>query len=138
MPHAWTQPVNIDNGYEFLAHQPIEVMQYVCSNYLVIHEYEYWSEDPNFTALALAGPAEQAQVETILGRLREQAYQQSYLEWLNDESSMTAAQIVLDILQWPLLLGKQPPLTQERLHELLDSETYGTFTAALRNPEQWR
>lgn len=138
LPHAWSHPVCIDNGYHFLAHQPIEVMQDVCAQYLVIHEYEVWIEDPNFTALALAATAEQEKVTSILATLRERAYQQTYLAWLNDTDSMDAAQTVLDILQWPLLLGTQPPISQAALQQLLDDETYGTFSAALRHPQQWR
>lgn len=135
-PNVWTKPVYIDNGLCFRVEQPIGVMQDFCYDYLRI--YEDWQDDVNFTALALATEAVQQQVERDVETLREQALNQSWQVWLKDEQSIGLAQQILHILQWPLLLGECPPLTASLLYQILDDETYGTFTNALYYPEKWQ
>ena len=128
LPHVWARPVYIDNGYCLEAEQPAAVMQDFCGEHL--HLPECWLDEPDFTALALASEEVQRGVEVAITKLEAQTAKQ-WQDWLNDASSMAEAQATLQILHW------SPDLNQDTLHQQLDAETYGTFTAALRNPTDW-
>lgn len=135
LPNIWPQPVCIDNGYAFIAEQPAVVMQDLCSQYLKLDEC--WMDDSDYTALALLPIPQQNDIESVLTHLNNEAHTQHYRTWLNNTDSIRRAALILNALQWPALLGGQPELTQQRLYQVLDSETYGTFSAALQNPQQW-